>query len=532
MYDHDIIHFDKAEQIYASRGWRSKGERYDRKRLCDGTHLYYDEDSAVYYIQYQGDRIITILRNHGFLLHRPRGWCAPGLMYRLNAFLPAQLTAHRGTLYCGKTMVTGDHQISLHDAYSQPYYYWRNASCAIDASVKTPLVIRELFERILAGYFYNYFSAYSQVAYKTIKLTPKLNLNFRTQNNAGTNVTDSFLTDENSSICRTVDEEGWWMQHAYDSDKPQPVSVIMQALAYLMEYRFNVTPDSMLHLDAESPWKYPEYLRTFEHHKEFPGYTRNAWRHRAGNNPYKDQIVLFNTARAALGDLMQLMYHGHSDKYFTHRAAIPALTSPNNHDPNRFRAIPYGSSVDELDPFTYHPNSDGVLANGAKVHMNFDTWMQEHNSYFPRTILFSILDYYARTKQYPKAWLDSVCERAFTQPSESSTFGGVQNPLETGHPETPPDAHDILVASRFAPLYVIMRKFFLDRFAKLSHCIKLRDFELAWGAADYYYAARGYLSPSANNRNVGVLPHTSIRDGISPAPSLNDPRYMTPEELL
>jgi hypothetical protein len=425
-------------------------------------------------------------------------------------------------------VVTGDHQISLHDAYAQPYYYWRNAATSVDAAVKTPLVIRELFERILAGYFYNYFSAYSQVPYTTLKLTPKLNLNFRTQAHAGTNVTDSFLTDGNSSILRTVDEDGRWMQHAYDADKPQPVSVIMQALAYLMEYRFNITPDSMPNFET-SPWKYPEYLRTFENHKEFPGYTRNAWRHRAGNHPYKDQIVLFNTARAALGDLMQLMYHGHSDKHFTHRAAIPALATPENHDPNRLRALPYGSSVDELDPFSYHNNSSGVLANGANVHISFDTWMQLHNSYFPRTILFSILEYYARTKQYSKAWMDSVCENAFTQPSETSTFGGTQSPLEAGHPETPSDAHDILVASRFAPLYVIMRKFFLDRFAKLSHCINLRDFELSWSQADYYYAARGYLNANTDHRNIQILPHTSIREGIAPAPSLNDPRTIALE---
>jgi hypothetical protein len=532
MYDQGILHFEKAEELYALRGWKGKGVRHNRKRLCDRTYLLYDEDEAVYYVNYQSQRIITILHGHNFTVHGPRGWHQPGLISRLDAFLPCPVTANAGVLYCGRNRVrSGDsHHVSLHSAFDRPYWYWNRYSTGVDSAIKTPLVLRELLDRMLAGYFYNYFSAYSQVPYTQLR-DHHLTLNFRTQSGAGCNVKDSFLINESDgSAIHSVDKEGHWMRCAYGK-KAQPVSVIMQALAYLMEYRFNVRFDSPT-TDMQ-PWKAPEFLRTFEGLPEFPGFRRNSWRDRAGSNPYVEQIILFTTARSAVSELITLFYAGHSDRFFKHRVSAQQIARTQNrnrpietHGLDKIRGVPFGNSSQEMDPFTWGANNTEALDNGTPIHVSGADFAENYNMYFPRTILFSILDFLVKTEGYSKDWLDSVCEKAFTMPDVLSNFDGTQSPLEAGHPETPSDAHDILLDSRFAPLYTLLRKFFLDRFSKLSTGIDKRDFELAWATSDYYYAARGYMNSDGNRERSHIKPHTFIRDGISPAPSINDPRYL------
>ena len=524
MYSHGIIHFAKAEALYESRGWVSKGRRCSSKKLCDATYLYFDEDASNYFIEYDGARIITIHRGHTFTLHKPTGWNYPGRTYRLNAFLPANITAHRGSLYVGREVLTSDRQITVHDEYKQPYRYSWHSHQQLDHHIKTPQVRRELFTRVLTGYLYNYFSAYSQVSLTEFKTDPKLHLNFRTQDGSGCNVTDSRGLVTKDGVLDTVDPAGLWLNAA--ASRGFVNTAPMQALAYLMRYRFDApdydSDNKLIPHTKHDSWKFPSFLKTFEEKKNFPA-SGNGRSWRTEIPPmYLRQGALFEASRNALNDLLGLMYNAHSDVMFKNRSFENRDNQQRGANSNQIRVVPYGALSYErscTNRWGYGEAHSDQTKDGVAAYMTYAEWSENYNCYFPRTIVLSILSYYVRSGDFTQEYADSILEKAFTLKREPK-WGEEVNPIDAGAPETPADAHEVLLESRFSAVYYLVRKFFMDRYHRLQPAFTVCGFESGYTNADYFYARRGQAT---NERNQSINhPHTLARQGLSPSPGLNN----------
>jgi hypothetical protein len=64
-----ILTYNRSEELYATRFSGKGGKK--RKPLCNITYLYYDDKADVYYVEYEGARLITI-HKHGWTLELPK----------------------------------------------------------------------------------------------------------------------------------------------------------------------------------------------------------------------------------------------------------------------------------------------------------------------------------------------------------------------------------------------------------------------------------------------------------------------------
>ena len=175
IWNHGIIHYEKAEKLYALRGWGAgKGNRLRGKKLCDCTYLNYNEEDKTYFITYGGTKILTVLPNFRWIVHPHRNsWGATiGLRTRVNCFAPVNLFSHNYQLYAGskKRPLDEDLVVDIYDHFHHPETWWNsnNYHAHYGRAQKPQLFakVNRAFSQVLDSYLLMYFSSWSGTSWE------------------------------------------------------------------------------------------------------------------------------------------------------------------------------------------------------------------------------------------------------------------------------------------------------------------------------------------------------------------------------